>query len=525
MFTRRRALDVVVRQGFVAAALAALSSAAACAPPHLAPSSSSAAGSEAQLPPSPPRVTVTPPVEPRNDEVITDGALSARIESTLAADPSLFGHERDSVRVFVAAGQVTLRGNVRSLVAKRRALRIVRGFRGVTSLVDEIAVHPATRADALLTRDINAALQLDPATRAAARTVTATVTNGFATLRGTVPSSRARQLLEERAARVPGVRDVTLELLSAQASRPPMDVATEANGRLRDDGRMTGAHVDVTADGRTVRLSGAVGSLEQKVEAVSDARVAGVDQVDASAVKVSADESDRALGSLPAARADDVHIGSVVRRNVDDDASVGLPAPSVHVQHGVVTLSGQVLDFRAQKHAVDDAAEVRGVRRVDDQITVAPARTENDAMVEDEVQRSVFNDIRTPDAPHLEIMTDRGRVTLRGAVASPEEKSLLESDIEEVPGVVAVTDELTVAGRSAQSGQARRPALQIRVIEQIFWDVRVGRGKIHVKATPEGVVTLTGKVNAADEALAAVDDATREGAVRVVDEISVAGEP
>jgi osmotically-inducible protein OsmY len=165
------------------------------------------------------------------------------------------------------------------------------------------------------------------------------------------------------------------------------------------------------------------------------------------------------------------------------------------------------------------------VRRVDDQITVAPARTENDAMVEDEVQRSVFNDIRTPDAPHLEIMTDRGRVTLRGAVASPEEKSLLESDIEEVPGVVAVTDELTVAGRSAQSGQARRPALQIRVIEQIFWDVRVGRGKIHVKATPEGVVTLTGKVNAADEALAAVDDATREGAVRVVDEISVAGEP
>jgi osmotically-inducible protein OsmY len=282
--------------------------------------------------------------------------------------------------------------------------------------------------------------------------------------------------------------------------------------------------VEVTAHGRTVRLSGAVGSLEQREEAVNDVRVGGIDEVDTSAVSVSADESDRTLRSLPAARADDVHIADVVRHDVADDARVGLPLPSVRVQRGVVTLSGRVLDFRAEKQAERDASEVRGVRHVDDQLTVAPARAESDGSIEEEVQRSVFNDLRTPDAPHLEIMTNRGRVTLRGAVASPQERLILEDDIEEIPGVAAVNDELTVAGDSAHGGQATRPSLRIQAIEKIFWDVRVGRGKIHVEATPEGVVTLTGTVNAADEARAAVDDAKQAGAVRVIDEISVAGD-
>ena len=471
---------------------------------------------------SPATTLAPPPSRPAPALTVSDETLAATITAALARDPALRDPHGDPIRVSVIRGQVTLAGNVRSLVAKRRAAGIIGGLRGATALVDELVVVAPARLDADIARDIERSLRLDPATRTAR--VKPTVAAGVVTLRGTVSSAHQRQLIEDETARVPGVKDFTLSVSLPAATRPSDEVTSEVNGRFRDDARLAGGHVRVALTGRSAVLSGTVASLAQRQAAISDARVAGVDDVQASGLQVDPGESDGAARPQSASAADDGHLGDRVRRALAADERVGRPVPAVRVEHGVVTLSGMTGDFRAERAAVDDANQVRGVRRVDQQITVAPALLETDAVIEDQVERSVLNDLEAPDAPHLQITTLHGKVTLRGAVLSPEERRVIEDDVEAVPGVVSVENDLTIRGYAAESSAptSPRPALRIQVIEKIFWDARVGAGKVTVDAAADGSVTLSGRVDTAEEAKAAVDDAARAGAVRVIDHLTIA---
>jgi osmotically-inducible protein OsmY len=492
----------------------------ACSTAPAPSASSTTAISAAHAAPPVPVVTALAADPPAPPLTVSDDTLAAAITAAIARDPALRDKPGDGVRVSVMRGQVTLRGNVRSLVAKRRAAAIVNGLRGATALEDELVVVSPARPDADIARDIERSFRTDTATRGAR--VKTTLSAGVVTLRGTVSSLHQRQLLEDEAARVPGVRAVTLAVSLPMATRAPQEVTSEVNGRLHDDARLVGAHVLVAVTGRSAVLSGAVASLAQREAAIDDARVAGIDDVVASGLEVDPGTSDRDLRAQASAAADDGHLGDVVRRAFASDERVGQPAPAIHVEHGVVTLSGNIGDFRAEKAAVEDANQVRGVRRVDDQTTVAPALLETDAVIQSQVERSVLNDLEAPDAPHLQITTSHGKVTLRGAVFSPEERRVIEDDVEAVPGVASVENDLSIRGYAAESTTPAHPALRIRVIENIFWDARVGGGKVTVDAAPDGSVTLSGRVDTPEQAKAAVEDATRAGAVRVVDHLTVA---
>jgi osmotically-inducible protein OsmY len=497
-----------------AAGVASLSAFLACQE-HEPNQSASASATVAAVSPTAPSAGEAPDAT----APIPDAKLAVAIEGALARDPVL-----QTVHVAsVANGEVTLGGTVPTLAEERRAAKLVATFKGATSLIDAIVAGGPVRPDPEIAKAANAAIKRDPATRKS--NVQATASAGIVTLRGTVDSATQRELLAEDVSRVPGVLAVNLALASATCHRGDAEIAADVTERFRDDARLDGTKVTVDVRSRSAFVAGVVGSVAQQNAAVDDAWLSGASDVDARLVRIDWRETDRARAGAEVPLPADAHIEDVVRRRLSGDARVGPRVPTVRVDNGVATLSGNVMSFRAGRAAVRDANGVRGVWRVDDLMTVAASRRESDVAIEDEVQRTLYNDPSTPDARNLQITTASAKVTLSGAVASPQEKTVIEGDVEAVPGVVAVENDVQVKGYSSATHAVPPGSIRERVREALFWDPRVGGGEIATDVTPNGDVTLTGLVYFWAEARAAGEDAVRAGAAHVVNHIHLAGAP
>lgn len=451
---------------------------------------------------------------------IDDTMLSSAIREAILRDPVL---RSQGIHASVANGDVTLDGSTRTLAAKTRAAELIEGFKGVSGLTNRIAVD-AWGSDADITKAVTDAIHHDPAVRSAKVRITCEA--DVVTIRGSADSTTQRDVLAEVASRVRGVRQVVLAVkLSRDASRGDTEIAADIRDRLLDDAELEGAHITVEVRDRRAALSGVAGSLAQRNAAMQDAWVAGVTDVDSSALRIDWRANDRArVDELRPVPTDD-HVAGAVRRALSNDVRVGVQLPSVAVDRGVVTLSGTVIDFRAVKAADRDARRVFGVARVDDRMAVLPAERQDDATIERQVESSVYNDVGAPDSPNIQMTTDHARVTLDGSVATPEEKAVIEGDVEEVPGVVAVDNDLHVVGYGSETHVVSPQSIRDRAIEKIFWDPRVGAGKVTVAVASDGDVTLTGTVDSWGERQAARDDATLAGAAHVVDHVRVGGAP
>jgi osmotically-inducible protein OsmY len=112
----------------------------------------------------------------------------------------------------------------------------------------------------------------------------------------------------------------------------------------------------------TVVLSGAVGSLPERLSAIHDARrVDGVFEVIADRLRIHLPVGEQ--------RTDD-EIGAAVMQRVIDDHRIRSNHIHVKVSHERVTLTGYVRHESERAAAVDDATSVMGVRDVTDEIEV-----------------------------------------------------------------------------------------------------------------------------------------------------------
>jgi osmotically-inducible protein OsmY len=476
-------------------------------------------------PPAAPVVPAAQAATPRDTDdsldpalQVTDASLAKALQRSIGGDTVL---AQQHIRVTVLRDAVTLSGSVNSVTAKTRAARLVEGFRGPKELHNELVVAAPPRPDADIAQDVRQVLQYDRATRSAK--VQVEVNDGMVTLRGPNASLHERRLLVASAARVKGVKDVVLALAPSTTPRVEQRVAADATQRIADDARLDGTHVTVDVQGRSAQLSGMVGSLAQREAAIEDARVDGIDEVHAQALQVDWRAADQARAQLTWSAPADSQLAEAVRRDLGGDARIGYPLPTVTVTDGVVSLSGSLNDFRSQSAARNDAGAVRGVRSVEDHTTVVPARRESDALIQQQVERTVLNDLQAPDGPHLQMTTAGAKVTLRGNVFSEEEKSLIDSDVEAVPGVIGVEDDLQVQGYGAETHAGPSGSLRTRVVERIFWDSRVDATRVVTKAAANGDVTLSGPVYSPGEERAAVEDAKAAGAVHVIDHLRLSG--
>jgi osmotically-inducible protein OsmY len=196
------------------------------------------------------------------------------------------------------------------------------------------------------------------------------------------------------------------------------------------------AHIGVAAKHGVVTLTGFVDNYAAKAAAERAAsRVQGV--------KAIAEEIEVRLPNA-VKHADDEIAERAVRILAWD---IEVPRDRIHVkvEHGVVTLLGDV-NFQFQRSAAEAAVRrLGGVRGVVNLIGVVPAagsRTDPDL-----VQQKIENALRRNaeiEASHIRVSIDGSKITLRGQVRTWFERSVAENAAWAAPGVTEVRDELQV---------------------------------------------------------------------------------
>ncbi len=472
---------------------------------HRAMQPSSLAATPSSSPPA------TPP--PKRAATLSDADIRGAIDRHFR-DESLLRSQH--VDVAVTQGIATLSGSVGNILAKQRALAVADTIKGVRGVVDRLTVAPVHRTDDQLKSDVTKALRLDVATRLYAIGVAAK--EGTVTLSGKADSWQEKNLVADVAKTVPGVSMVDNQIeVHYRTNRSEAEIAADVKHRLANDVWLDADTLAVKVTGHTVRLSGVVGSLGQEMRASSDAWVTGVDAVDDSGVTVDfyAYNDQRHIMSYPLRT--DTEITGAVRDAFRFDPRLKVLVPQVVVQDGTVMLSGSVDSEKARRAAEADAKDTVGVWGVRDDVVVEPPAKPTDADIERAAERVLAGDLFLPDGKTIHVSSQKGKVALKGTIGGVSEHFDAVEDVETVPGVTGIDDDLVVA---------RTPAdVKASIEERLFWDPMVERDRIDVGVASDGTATLSGTMDSWSEIEAAADDATWAGATRVVNLLKLKNRP
>ncbi len=131
---------------------------------------------------------------------------------------------------------------------------------------------------------------------------------------------------------------------------------------------------------------------------------------------------------------------------------IAFNALGLNVQNGVVTVSGDVIDYPSRDSALSLIETTPGVKDVVDNINVLPTSPMDDD-IRIRVARAVYGNPELskyaldPQKP-IRIVVQNGHVTLYGVVDSQMDKQLAETQAKSVPNVFSVDDKLVVAGQN-----------------------------------------------------------------------------
>jgi len=131
---------------------------------------------------------------------------------------------------------------------------------------------------------------------------------------------------------------------------------------------------------------------------------------------------------------------------------IAFNALGLNVQNGVVTVSGDVIDYPSRDSALSLIETTPGVKDVVDNINVLPTSPMDDD-IRLRVARAIYGNstlsryAMDPQKP-IRIVVQNGHVTLYGVVDSQMDKQLAETQARSVPNVFSVDDKLVVAGQN-----------------------------------------------------------------------------
>jgi osmotically-inducible protein OsmY len=173
---------------------------------------------------------------------------------------------------------------------------------------------------------------------------------------------------------------------------------------------------------------------------------------------------------------------------------------------GVVTLSGSVNDASHKGLAEETAANLPGVKSVDNRLELKaqyPAEKSNEWLAMKIKAALLFH--RNVSMVNTQVNVEEGIVTLRGEVASEAEKELT-AEYANVGGVKEVKNEMTVAKAPKNEGQTMQEKIDdASITAQVKMALLFHRSTSALKtsaATKDGIVTLSGKAkNAAEKNL------------------------
>jgi osmotically-inducible protein OsmY len=115
----------------------------------------------------------------------------------------------------------------------------------------------------------------------------------------------------------------------------------------------------------------------------------------------------------------------------------------VAVKEGIVTLSGLVPGYGEKDAAEEVAKRVPGVRAVANEIEVRMFWKRTDPEIAREVVHTLDRSVERP-SDAIKVTVEEGVVTLEGTVDSPSQRTLAESMVKDLKGVIGVNNLIKV---------------------------------------------------------------------------------
>lgn len=189
----------------------------------------------------------------------------------------------------------------------------------------------------------------------------------------------------------------------------------------------------------------------------------------------------------------DEQIQSDVLNELKWDPKVEASDIGVTVQDGAVTLTGTVTNYPAKLAAEQAAKRVKGVRAIAKEIKVEleHANRNTDEEIAKRVAHVLDWSISIPDH-NIMAEVSKGHVTLTGDVDWQYQRMKAERQIEEIRGVVEVTNHIKIRPRATD------PEVRRAIISALHRHATLEASKIDV-AIVDGKVTLSGDVDATFE--------------------------
>ena len=209
---------------------------------------------------------------------MTDRELQEHVQNALDWEPSI---DAADIGVSVENGVVTLRGDVRSFSEKAAAERVTLAVYGVKAVANDVNVHlrdGQARTDTDIAQAVVSALRWN--TMVPDEKITASVSNGWVTLKGHVDWEYQRAAAGNAVRDLTGVRGVS-NSISVEPHVSAVDVKSKIEAALKRSAEVDARRINVAVADSQVILSGNVHSWFERDEARRAAWAApGVKAVD-----------------------------------------------------------------------------------------------------------------------------------------------------------------------------------------------------------------------------------------------------
>ena len=137
----------------------------------------------------------------------------------------------------------------------------------------------------------------------------------------------------------------------------------------------------------------------------------------------------------------DTQIAESVVRALEWSSTIPHDQIQIKVDNGWVHLTGKVTWLYQKESAENIVSDLRGVRGVNNQITVQPLA---DAMIVKENIRKALQRSAYLEADRIHIETNGNKVTLKGSARSWNERKEVERAAASAPGVAEIDDQLAI---------------------------------------------------------------------------------
>lgn len=267
------------------------------------------------------------------------------------------------------------------------------------------------------------------------------------------------------------------------------DIEAALEARFTRDELLPADFLDVEVESGVVTVAGTVHTIRERDRALAVAKaLRGVRAV-----------VDR-LRVKPVSRPDTA-IAADVAAALEADAAADAYEVEVHVEDGVVILSGSVEGWAERELTLQVAKDVRGVKDVRSELAILFPRQRSDREITSDVEARLQRDAWLFDDP-IRVEVNRGHVVLGGMVGSAAEKARARH-LAGVAGVRSIdSQQVTVDWRQRDQVERTPPSwprtdeeVRRAVEDALRHDPRVAAADIRVSAEG-GVITLAGSVDA-----------------------------